>query len=327
MAKNNKFSLLNTDNDEDDNNDTVTSTVSKPIKREKTLIEEEEEINKMLQSTTSKRYRKKAKQVVETFDEPRDFGQAGLQLSKPSPIVTDENIKTVQQNKAHVIETEEPDKYERQEKRVVRDDKLLENKEIYDENHNYGDIGDDKKLNSYWTVWVHRTTCTDWKITGYQRVYVINSLGSFWRFFNNFQMLNTYNNNIFIMREEIAPIWEDVNNKFGGICSLKIDSTQRGLKTDISTEIFTLMSLLIMNETLVSNNKNINGISFGVKKRSTLIKVWTKTYDDNKDFVKELPVPLINKFNVEMQKHCRNVLNNDGKISIQYKQIKPEYEL
>ena len=45
------------------------------------------------------------------------------------------------------------------------------------------------------------------------------------------------------------------------------------------------------------------------------------------DFVKELPVPLINKFNVEMQKQSKSVLNNDGKISIQYKQIKPEYEL
>ena len=210
---------------------------------------------------------------------------------------------------------------------VVRDDKLLDNKQIYDENKTYGDIGNDKKLNSYWTVWVHKINCPDWTLSGYQKIYVINSIGSFWRFFNNFQLLNTYQNQIFIMREEVAPIWEDVNNKFGGICSLKIDSIQRGMKTDLSTEVFNLISLLIMNETFIGQNKNINGISYSVKKRSSLIKIWTKTYSPEHDFSKDLPVPLMNKFNVEMQKQSKNVLNNDGKISIQYKQIKPEFEL
>jgi hypothetical protein len=129
------------------------------------------------------------------------------------------------------------------------------------------------------------------------------------------------------MREEVAPIWEDVNNKFGGICSIKIDSIQKGMRTDLSTEVFNLISLLVMNETFVAQDKKINGISYSVKKRSSLIKVWTKTYSPEHDFIKDLPVPLMNKFNVEMQKQSKNVLNNDGKISIQYKQIKPEFEL
>jgi hypothetical protein len=210
---------------------------------------------------------------------------------------------------------------------VFRDEKLLENKVIYDETVDYGEIGNDKKLNSYWTVWVHRLNCTDWTIAGYQKIYQINSIGSFWRFFNNFQLINTYTNQIFIMREEIAPIWEDVNNKFGGICSIKVDSIQRGMKTDLSTESFATICMLIMNETLVQNNKNINGISYSVKKRASLVKIWTKTFDETKDFSTELPVTLINKFNQELQRQSKSVLNNDGKISIQYKQIKPEYDL
>jgi hypothetical protein len=129
------------------------------------------------------------------------------------------------------------------------------------------------------------------------------------------------------MREEVAPIWEDVNNKFGGICSIKIDSIQKGMRTDLSTEVFNLISLLVMNETFVAQDKKINGISYSVKKRSSLIKVWTKSYSPEQDFIKDLPVPLMNKFNVEMQKQSKNVLNNDGKISIQYKQIKPEFEM
>ena len=302
-VNNNKFLLLNTDGDSDNDNTSIENTINnKDVNKEKTMLQEQEEITQALtsQATQNKRYRKKISEVVE--EQP-------------------------------TINTEEPQKWSKidtNEKKYtvpIRDDKLLENKEIYDENKTYGNLGDDKKLNSYWTVWVHRTSCNDWKITGYQKIYVINSIGSFWRFFNNFQMLNTYQNNIFIMREEIAPIWEDVNNKFGGICSLKIDSTQRGLKTDLSVEIFTIMSMLIMNETFISNNKTINGISFAIKKRSSLLKIWTKTYDETIDFIKQLPVPLINKFNIEMQKQSKSVLNNDGKISIQYKQIKPEYEL
>ena len=267
----NKFSLLNTDNDNDGDSDDdqpkQIKSQTKDINKEpvKTLLQEEEEIAEALTKTNQ----------------------------------TKKNKKTdLQTHDGWVKSTFTPDIKEQTEKKtnIVRDDKLLENKELFDENKSYGDLGNDMKLNSYWTVWVHRTSCTDWKITGYQKVYVINSIGSFWRFFNNFQMLDTYHNNIFIMREEIAPIWEDVNNKFGGICSLKIDSTQRGLKTDLSVEIFTIISLLIMNETFIANNKNINGISFGIKKRSTLLKLWTKTYNEDNNFVKDLPVPLINKF-------------------------------
>lgn len=316
MARlNNKFFLLDADSESDYNEQEQDhgQELDNKNNKDKSLIQEEEEIARAIKShTTSNKKNRKKEIKTDEWTTPVNKD------NKDNKEIITEEFKDSKDFKEH------SDKKYIQ---PIRDDKLLENKELYDENKTYGDLGNDKKLNSYWTVWVHRTNCTDWKITGYQRVYIINSIGSFWRFFNNFQMLNTYQNNIFIMREEIAPIWEDVNNKFGGICSLKIDSTQRGLKTDISTEIFTIMSMLLMNETLVAKNKNINGISFGVKKRSTLIKVWTKTYDAANDFIKELPVPLINKFNVEMQKQSKSVLNNDGKISIQYKQIKPEYEL
>jgi len=261
----------------------------------------------------------KVKETVEVKEQPKestDNKKRGPRIKKP--VKNDEwnEVSENQEQKEKLFN--EP---------VFRDEKLLENKVIYDESVDYGDIGNDKKLNSYWTVWVHRLNCNDWTIAGYQKIYQINSIGSFWRFFNNFQLINTYTNQIFIMREEIAPIWEDVNNKFGGICSIKIDSIQRGMKTDLSTESFATICMLIMNETLVQNSKNINGISYSVKKRASLVKVWTKTYDETKDFTKEFPVTLVNKFNQELQRQSKSVLNNDGKISIQYKQIKPEYDL
>jgi hypothetical protein len=213
-------------------------------------------------------------------------------------------------------------------------DKLLENKKIYNQDTNVIDIGNDMKLNTYWTIWIHKNSNTNWTLSGYQKIYTINSIGSFWRFFNNIQYFNVIENQLFIMREEIAPIWEDVNNKFGGICSIKINSVQKGMKTDISTEIFSIISLLIMNETFILDNKNINGLSFSMKKRHVLIKMWTKTFDDNK-FINELPALLITTFNNELLRQIKtsefkpfnNQTPEDFKITVQYKQIKPEYDI
>ena len=210
---------------------------------------------------------------------------------------------------------------------MKHDEKVLEYKHLYDETNDYGDIGNDLKLNSHWTVWVHRSDNQDWTLHGYQKRYIINSIGSFWRFFNNFQFYDCYKNQLFIMRGEIAPIWEDVNNKFGGICSIKVDSTQRGFKTDISTEIFISICMLIMNETFIVNNEDINGISYAVKKKNILIKIWTKTYHEDNKFIGELPKPLINKFNSELQRQLASIMGPDYKMSIQYKQIKPEYNI
>jgi len=216
---------------------------------------------------------------------------------------------------------------QKREKHIKYDEKILEYKQIYDENKIYENIGNELKLNSYWTVWIHKSDNPDWTLQSYQKRYVINSIGSFWRFFNNFQFYDCYKNQLFIMRGEIAPIWEDVNNKFGGICSIKVDSTQRGFKTDISTEIFISICMLIMNETFIMNNEDINGISYTIKKRGILIKVWTKTNHKDDKFIDELPKQLFNKFNTELQKQLNGILGDNYKMSIQYKQIKPEYDI
>ena len=307
------FSLLADDENENDNDNDIEHEQKNVnnLKKEEHQVIEKVENNKIQYSNTEKEEEEKEKEKEKEKSEDTD---------------SFEQIEKDKRRKFKDNRTEQK-QYSSDVQNVFRDEKLLDNKVLYDDNKNYGEIGNDKKLNSYWTVWVHKINCNDWTLSGYQKIYVINSIGSFWRFFNNFQLLNTYQNQIFIMREEIAPIWEDVNNKFGGICSIKIDSIQKGMKTDLSTEVLALISLLIMNETFVGQNKNLNGISYSVKKRSSLIKVWTKTYSEQNDFSKDLPVPLMNKFNLEMQKQSKNVLNNDGKISIQYKQIKPEFEM
>ena len=55
------------------------------------------------------------------------------------------------------------------------------------------------------------------------------------------------------MRNKIKPIWEDNNNRNGGICSLKIDCYDRNAKKDIGCEILTCLCILMMNESFNEN--------------------------------------------------------------------------
>ena len=187
-------------------------------------------------------------------------------------------------------------------------------------------MGNNLQFNTYWTVWIHHNNSTNWTLNEYQKIYIINSIGSFWRFFCNFKLLNKYDN-IFIMREEIAPIWEDVNNKFGGICSIKINSI---FKDDISLESLILIILLIINETFIPDGKNINGITLSIKYQYTLLKIWTKKYIENNDFINDLPISLFDCIDSEylkINKHNYNYKNKnkDNKITLIYKKIKPDF--
>ncbi len=288
---------------------TEPSTVTEVVEKTEQLQEHEE-----CEETQSVKYIEENEHVEQNEDQMLNVG---------------ENVKVSDFISVTKPRRERNDRHERHRSDIRYDEKVLEHKQIYDENtdYAYGNIGNELKLNSQWTVWVHKFDNSDWTLHSYQKRYIINSIGSFWRFFNNFQFYDCYKNQLFIMRGEIAPIWEDVNNKFGGICSIKVDSTQRGFKTDISTEIFITTCMLIMNETFIANNEDINGISYNVKKRGILIKIWTKTYHKDDKFINELPKTLINKFNSELQKQLNGILGDNYKMSIQYKQIKPEYEL
>ena len=46
---------------------------------------------------------------------------------------------------------------------------ILNNCNIKEEYHNVRDIGNDKKLNSQWTMWLHQTDNNDWTLHGYQK--------------------------------------------------------------------------------------------------------------------------------------------------------------
>jgi hypothetical protein len=188
-------------------------------------------------------------------------------------------------------------------------------------------MGDEKILNSKWRVSIHNIHKSDWNLESYDDIYEFDSIGNFWRFFNNFQMLDKINNFVFIMRDGITPIWEDLNNRNGGICSFKIDMYNRGGRNELCSEIMTCISLLVVNESFVSNNECINGLSYSIKNRSIFIKFWIKDFMTNKKFIDKLPLKFLNNVNNILKSCDLSKRNSSNKISIQYKEIIPEYNL
>lgn len=210
-----------------------------------------------------------------------------------------------------------------------REDRSV-NKQLYiDEESTKEDdiLGNKLYLNSNWTVWRHASDCDEWTEDSYTNIYVINSLGSFWRFFNNFHLLDKMKNQLFIMRGKIKPIWEDNENRKGGICSIKLDCFNRQGKIDMGTDVMICVCLLVMNETFLTNNSEINGISYSIKNKSVLIKLWCKNYNNN--VTEKLPISFFNKLDTilrNMDKHSFSK-RPENKISIRYTQIKPEYDV
>jgi len=203
--------------------------------------------------------------------------------------------------------------------------------EYYDPEQKYP--GDDMKLNSLWRVWIHNNNNINWDIDSYESIYEIDSIGSMWRFLSVFDNLDKNYRQYYIMREGITPIWEDNNNKDGAICSIMVENMNRynrHSRGDLGVDAFTAMCILVMNESFVKNNMDINGLCYSIKNRNVLIKFWVKNFEQNKDFINNLPVSILKTLdsiitNIEHRYSVSRVDSGKSRVSVQIKQIKPDH--
>lgn len=192
--------------------------------------------------------------------------------------------------------------------------------------------GDDLKLNSSWNVWIHDNDNDDWSLDSYTSIYTIDSIGSMWRFLSVFDNLDKNVRQYYIMRNGITPIWEDNNNKHGAICSIMIDNVSKSnriaqSKGDLGVDAFSSICILVMNESFVRRNQDINGLCYSIKSRSVLIKLWVKDYESNKKYGEKLPITILKSFDsVISNMEGRGItIGGKSRISVQTKQIKPNY--
>jgi translation initiation factor 4E len=132
------------------------------------------------------------------------------------------------------------------------------------------------KLKSDWSIWYHHEK-DNWKLSGYKKIYTMNTVEEFWKFYNNWDKVGgVTNKHFFLMKNTITPVWEDPMNINGGCWSFKIQEEQaEELWEDLS-------SYLVCNTLCPTISDEIVGISICLKKNSnTVVKIWNKKSKNN----------------------------------------------
>ena len=127
-------------------------------------------------------------------------------------------------------------------------------------------------LNDKWTLWLHLPYDTDWSINSYKKVTTFDTLEDCIILIENINKEIVEKCMLFIMKNNIKPIWEDPDNSKGGCISYKIT-------TDYVYDVWKKLNYYLIGGTLINDEdilNNINGISISPKKNFCIIKFWIK---------------------------------------------------
>jgi len=139
-------------------------------------------------------------------------------------------------------------------------------------------------LNDSWTLWAHLPHDIDWKLSSYKKITTVKTVEDILTLYKYLPDIMIKNCMLFLMRNNIQPIWEDPSNKSGGCFSYKISN-----KNVVSC--WKNLSYSLMGETLTDPSlcKYINGITISPKKNFCIIKIWLSTCDyQDADIINEI---------------------------------------
>lgn len=141
------------------------------------------------------------------------------------------------------------------------------------------------KLHNKWRVWAHLPHDTDWSLKSYKTIYDVDTVEKAIVLFETIPEQMVKNCMLFIMKDNIQPIWEDPKNRTGGCFSYKV-----GNKTVANT--WKYLAYALVGETLAIDPKHnaiINGITISPKKNFCIIKIWLSSCNyQNPNIIKEV---------------------------------------
>ena len=120
-----------------------------------------------------------------------------------------------------------------------------------------------------WNIWFHRVDDKNWLIDSYKNIGTITCLEEYVYYYNK---INTFTDGMFfLMKNNIPPLWEDINNINGGVITYKITKKN-------ADNIWKDLTMGLIGNTLTENQNNyINGISISPKINNCIIKIWVKS--------------------------------------------------
>ncbi len=176
-------------------------------------------------------------------------------------------------------------------------------------------------LNSYYKIYVHHMNNSKWNYQDYSHIFKIKQWNDIPIYFNSINEDNLIDYTMFIMKNEISPMWEDSNNRYKCRCQIKVDTIDSGKK------LFNKLLVHFANndilKTPIETIECVNGLVFNPKKIQNhsinskisyyaIIEIWFKNKFDDRNSV------------------AHKIFNNElsdifSKYSIRYKNIKPEF--
>jgi hypothetical protein len=130
------------------------------------------------------------------------------------------------------------------------------------------------ETNDKWDLYYHLPTNKDWSLSSYTVIAKeIDSMEQAIKINEEMNDSIIKNCMLFVMKQNITPMWEDPKNRDGGCFSYKISNRYVG---DIWK---TLFFMLLGNSICVNSkyNQYINGMTISPKKNFCILKIWLNT--------------------------------------------------
>ena len=128
------------------------------------------------------------------------------------------------------------------------------------------------ELSDTWILWYHHVNDNNWMEDSYTKICSIKTIEDYWKIMNT---IETYTSGMFfMMRKDVFPRWEDINNIDGGYWTFRV------VKKD-SDESWKCMIASLVGNTLTKELKDmdmINGVSISPKINNCIIKIWNNDY-------------------------------------------------
>lgn len=127
-------------------------------------------------------------------------------------------------------------------------------------------------LNEKWNMYYHLPDDKNWDLGSYKKISSISSLSELIAINENIPEKIVKHCMLFVMRNNITPMWEDKMNRDGGCFSFKV----------INKQVFPVwkkLFYLLCGESLCKKTDHaplLNGITISPKKNFCIIKVWLK---------------------------------------------------
>jgi hypothetical protein len=153
-------------------------------------------------------------------------------------------------------------------------------------------------LQDSWNLYAHLPHDTNWMLDSYKNILRFNTIEESIALFETLPDSMVKNCMLFLMKNDIKPIWEDPLNRNGGCFSFKVSNK------DV-VKAWKYLCYSIIGRTISKNKtllNGVNGATISPKKNFCIIKIWVKDCNTiNTKFIQA--VPGLDKTGVIFKKH------------------------